>query len=412
MEYVFYLIIIALFIFFYFKKDTATETISKELKQQISDQNNQIIILSKNNSTQAEQIKTLEISLKEQKEQKEEEKIRLTQEFENLANKILDENSSKFQKQNKKEIDSLLKPLNEKIKDFQEKVEETNKEDIKRNSSLITQIENLQKLNNQLSSDATNLTKALKGESKIQGDWGEYQLEVLLEKVGLQKDIHFSTQGGYRDKNGKLKKPDFIINLPDNKHLIIDSKVSLTAYEDFYNQEDKLLKEHGLRRHLESIKKHYKELSEKDYPTLYGMNTPDFVLMFIPIEPALLTAFNHEKNLFLNALDKNVVLVSNSTLLATLSTVASVWKQEDQKKNALEIAQKAGLLYDKFEGFVQDLLDIGVKINASQTSYTSAMEKLTNKSGNLIWQVERLKKLGAKTKKSIPQKLIDRSDNE
>jgi DNA recombination protein RmuC len=411
MEYVFYLIIIALFIFFYFKKDTATETISKELKQQISDQNNQIIILSKDNSTQTERIKTLEISLKENKEEKEEEKIRLTQEFENLANRILDENSNKFQKQNKKEIDSLLKPLNEKIKDFQEKVEETNKEDIKRNSSLITQIENLQKLNNQLSSDATNLTKALKGESKTQGDWGEYQLEVLLEKVGLQKDIHFSTQGGYRDENGNLKKPDFIINLPDNKHLIIDSKVSLTAYEDYYNEEDKLLKEHALKKHLESIKKHYKELSEKDYPSLYDMNTPDFVLMFIPIEPALLTAFNHEKNLFLNALDKNVVLVSNSTLLATLSTVASVWKQEDQKKNALEIAQKAGLLYDKFEGFVQDLLDIGVKINASQTSYTSAMEKLTDKSGNLIWQVERLKKLGAKTKKSIPQKLIDRSDN-
>jgi|TARA_B110000211_G_scaffold128621_1_gene147761 DNA recombination protein RmuC len=412
MEYVFYLIIIALFIFFYFKKDTATETISKELKQQISDQNNQIIILSKDNSTQTERIKTLEISLKENKEEKEEEKIRLTQEFENLANRILDENSNKFQKQNKKEIDSLLKPLNEKIKDFQEKVEETNKEDIKRNSSLITQIENLQKLNNQLSSDATNLTKALKGESKTQGDWGEYQLEVLLEKVGLRKDIHFSTQGGYRDENGNLKKPDFIINLPDNKHLIIDSKVSLTAYEDYYNEEDKLLKEHALKKHLESIKKHYKELSEKDYPSLYDMNTPDFVLMFIPIEPALLTAFNHEKNLFLNALDKNVVLVSNSTLLATLSTVASVWKQEDQKKNALEIAQKAGLLYDKFEGFVQDLLDIGVKINASQTSYTSAMEKLTDKSGNLIWQVERLKKLGAKTKKSIPQKLIDRSDNE
>ena len=239
MEYVFYLIIIASFIFFYFKKDTANETISKELKQQISDQNNQIIILSKDNSTQKERVKTLEISLKENKEQKEEEKTRLTQEFENLANRILDENSNKFQKQNKKEIDSLLKPLNEKIKDFQEKVEETNKEDIKRNSSLITQIENLQKLNNQLSSDATNLTKALKGESKTQGDWGEYQLEVLLEKVGLQKDIHFSTQGGYRDENGNLKKPDFIINLPDNKHLIIDSKVSLTAYEDYYNEEQK-----------------------------------------------------------------------------------------------------------------------------------------------------------------------------
>lgn len=358
------------------------------------------------------EIKNLKEKIDEEKTAKEEERVRLTKEFENLANRILETNSDKFQKQNKKEIDSLLKPLNEKIKEFQTKVEETNKEDIKRNSSLITQIENLQKLNTQLSSDATNLTNALKGESKTQGDWGEYQLEVLLEKVGLKKEIHFSTQGGYRDEDGSLKKPDFIVNLPDNKHLIIDSKVSLTAYEAFYNEEDEKLKEISIKKHLESIKKHYKELGEKDYPNLYNINTPDFVLMFVPIEPALLTAFNYDNNLFLDALDKNVVLVSNSTLLATLSTVASVWKQEDQKKNALEIAKAGGLLYDKFEGFVQDLLDIGNKINSSQDSYQSAMDKLTKQSGNLVWQVERLKTLGVKTKKSIPQKLIDRAKNE
>ena len=358
------------------------------------------------------EIKNLKEKIDEEKTAKEKERVRITKEFENLANRILETNSDKFQKQNKKEIDSLLKPLNEKIKEFQTKVEETNKEDIKRNSSLITQIENLQKLNTQLSSDATNLTNALKGESKTQGDWGEYQLEVLLEKVGLKKEIHFSTQGGYRDEDGSLKKPDFIVNLPDNKHLIIDSKVSLTAYEAFYNEEDEKLKEISIKKHLESIKKHYKELGEKDYPNLYNINTPDFVLMFVPIEPALLTAFNYDNNLFLDALDKNVVLVSNSTLLATLSTVASVWKQEDQKKNALEIAKAGGLLYDKFEGFVQDLLDIGNKINSSQDSYQSAMDKLTKQSGNLVWQVERLKTLGVKTKKSIPQKLIDRAKNE
>lgn len=374
--------------------------------------NEKIIELSEELAAKKVEIKNLKEKIDEEKTAKEEERVRLTKEFENLANRILETNSDKFQKQNKKEIDSLLKPLNEKIKEFQTKVEETNKEDIKRNSSLITQIENLQKLNTQLSSDATNLTNALKGESKTQGDWGEYQLEVLLEKVGLKKETHFSTQGGYRDEDGNLKKPDFIINLPDNKHLIIDSKVSLTAYENYYNEEDKILKEIALKKHLDSIKKHYKELEEKDYPGLYDINTPDFVLMFVPIEPALLTAFNHDSNLFLDALDKNVVLVSNSTLLATLSTVASVWKQENQKNNALEIAKAGGLLYDKFEGFVKDLLEIGTKINASQTSYTAAMEKLTNKSGNLIWQVERLKTLGAKTKKSIPQKLIDRAENE
>ena len=378
----------------------------------IYNQTIKLIKLVKENATQKEKIQTLSDSIKINNTKQEEEKERLTQEFENLANKILEHNSDKFQKQNIKEIDNLLKPLSQKINEFQEKVDTTNKEDIKRSSSLITQIENLQRLNSQLSSDATNLTNALKGESKTQGDWGEYQLEVLLEKVGLKKETHYSTQGGYRDDEGNLKKPDFIINLPDNKHLIIDSKVSLTAYEEYYNEEIKELKDLALKKHLNSIKKHYKELGEKDYPDLYDINTPDFVLMFVPIEPALLTAFNKDQNLFLDALEDNVVLVSNSTLLATLSTVASVWKQEDQKKNALEIAKAGGKLYDKFVGFVTDLIEVGNKINASQNSYQDAMNKLTDGNGNLVKQVERLKGLGVKTQKSIPQKIIDRSNNE
>jgi DNA recombination protein RmuC len=378
----------------------------------IYNQTIKLIKLVKENATQKEKIQTLSDSIKINNTKQEEEKERLTQEFENLANKILEHNSDKFQKQNIKEIDNLLKPLSQKINEFQERVDTTNKEDIKRSSSLITQIENLQRLNSQLSSDATNLTNALKGESKTQGDWGEYQLEVLLEKVGLKKETHYSTQGGYRDDAGNLKKPDFIINLPDNKHLIIDSKVSLTAYEEYYNEEIKELKDLALKKHLNSIKKHYKELGGKDYPDLYDINTPDFVLMFVPIEPALLTAFNKDQNLFLDALEDNVVLVSNSTLLATLSTVASVWKQEDQKKNALEIAKAGGKLYDKFVGFVTDLIEVGNKINASQNSYQDAMNKLTDGNGNLVKQVERLKGLGVKTQKSIPQKIIDRSNNE
>ena len=378
----------------------------------IYNQTIKLIKLVKENATQKEKIQTLSDSIKINNTKQEEEKERLTQEFENLANKILEHNSDKFQKQNIKEIDNLLKPLSQKINEFQERVDTTNKEDIKRSSSLITQIENLQRLNSQLSSDATNLTNALKGESKTQGDWGEYQLEVLLEKVGLKKETHYSTQGGYRDDAGNLKKPDFIINLPDNKHLIIDSKVSLTAYEEYYNEEIKELKDLALKKHLNSIKKHYKELGEKDYPDIYDINTPDFVLMFVPIEPALLTAFNKDQNLFLDALEDNVVLVSNSTLLATLSTVASVWKQEDQKKNALEIAKAGGKLYDKFVGFVTDLIEVGNKINASQNSYQDAMNKLTDGNGNLVKQVERLKGLGVKTQKSIPQKIIDRSNNE
>lgn len=417
MEYIVLIVLLAGFALIYFKGDNKNLTNNK--KQELSNLEtknqthiNKIIELEKTNSTLIERNNSLEKTLEENLINEDNEKKRLTQEFENLSNKILNENSDKFQKQNKKEIDILLKPLNEKIKEFQEKVESTNKEDIQRNSSLITQIENLQRLNSQLSSDAINLTNALKGESKTQGDWGEYQLEVLLEKVGLKKGTHYDTQGGYRDDEGNLKKPDFIINLPENKHLIIDSKVSLNAYEEYYNEEIKELKDSALKKHINSMKKHYKELGEKDYPGLYDINTPDFVLMFVPIEPALLTAFNKDQNLFLDALEDNVVLVSNSTLLATLSTVASVWKQDDQKKYALEIAKAGGKLYDKFVGFVSDLLEVGNKINASQNSYQDAMNKLTDGNGNLIKQVERLKDLGVKTQKSIPQKIIDRSNNE
>ncbi len=382
----------------------------KTTKATSSDKEERIIELSEELATKKEEIKNLREKIEEKKSLKIKEQEVLKKEFENLANNILETNSDKFQKQNKKEIDSLLKPLSEKIKEFQAKVESTNKEDIERSSSLITQIKSLKEQSNKLSDDSKNLTKALTGESKTQGNWGEYRLEVLLEKVGLKKDIHYSKQDGYKDEDSNLKKPDVIINLPDKKHLIIDSKVSLTAYERYYNEEEKVKKEAALKEHINSIKKHYKELGEKNYPDLYEINTPDFVLMFVPIEPALLTAFDKEQNLFIDALEKNIVLVSNSTLLATLSTVAPVWKQEDQKKNALEIAKAGGLLYDKFEGFVQDLLDIGNKINSSQNSYKSAMEKLTKQSGNLVWQVERLKILGAKTKKSIPQRLLDKAD--
>jgi DNA recombination protein RmuC len=238
------------------------------------------------------------------------------------------------------------------------------------------------------------------------------QLETLLEKAGLQKEVHFSTQGGYRDEENNLKKPDFIIHLPDNKHLIIDSKVSLTAYERFFSAEDELQEQAGLKEHVQSLQKHIKELGSKNYADLYGINSPDYVIMFVPIEPALMIALQNDSNLYVNALDKNVVIVSTSTLLATLSTVASIWKQEDQKRNVLEIARQAGALYDKFEGLVQDLLKVGKQINASQDSYKAAMGKLTEGRGNLISRVEKLKTLGAKTKKALPDNLLERSREE
>lgn len=335
---------------------------------------------------------------------------KFTAEFENLAQKILDDKSVKFTQQNQINIQNLLNPLQEKIKTFEQKVENTHKESIDYHAALRQQIIGLKDLNLQMSKETLNLTKALKGESKTQGDWGETQLELLLEKANLTKGIHYTTQGGYRDESGKLKKPDFIINLPENKHFIIDSKVSLTAYEAYYNSDNEQHKSESLKNHIASIKKHFKELGEKRYTDLYGINTPDYVFMFVPIEGALMIAYNENNNLFLEAFDKNVVLVSTSTLLATLSTISVIWKQEDQKRNVLEIATRAGALYDKFEGFVQDLLSVGKSINSSKENYDAAMNKLVDGNGNLIRSVESIKKLGAKAKKSLPQILLDRAD--
>jgi len=343
------------------------------------------------------------------KESKELESENLKKEFKILANSILEENSEKFKKQNKDQIGSILEPLGEEIKKFKKKIEDNNIDFVERNTVLDQKIQSLSKLNEQLSKDANNLASALKGDSKTQGDWGEAQLEVLLEKSGLMKDIHYSTQGGYKDEEGNTKKPDFIVSLPDNKHLIIDSKVSLTAYELFYNSEKDDQKE-NLKNHIISIRNHFKDLSSKNYTDLYGINTPDQVFMYIPIEPALFLALQEDKNIFMDAYDKRVVLVSNTTLLSTLRVVSELWQFDDQKRNVLEIAKQSGLLYDKFEGFVSDLIKVGNNINSSQHSYQDAMNKLSEGKGNLVSKVENLKKLGAKTKKNLPQKLLDRSN--
>ena len=372
----------------------------------------ELIELRSKLAAKEEEVKYLKTKIDDIKKSQEDNEEHLTSAFKNLASQILEDNSEKFKRQNKEQIGSLLNPLGKEIENFKKKVEETNKDYIDRNSALTQKIQSLESLNLRLSQDAINLTNALKGDSKTQGDWGEIQLEVLLEKSGLANGVHFSTQGGYRDEDGNLKKPDFIVNLPDNKHLIIDAKVSLTAYESYFNAENELEKDMALKKHIDSIKKHFNELSSKDYPSLYGINAPDHVLMFVPIEPALMLALHEHKGIYLDALDKNVVLISSSTLLATLSTIASIWKQEDQKKNVLEIAKEGGLLYDKFEGFVSDLIKVGNSLESSQVSYKEAMNKLVDGRGNIIKKVENLKKLGAKTKKTLPAKLIDRANSE
>ncbi len=354
------------------------------------------------------ELKNSDLKISENKEELGKLQEKFTKEFENLANKILEEKSTKFTEQNKLNMTNILTPLKEKIEGFEKKVTESQKESIGMHSALKEQLNNLKDLNLQMSKEAINLTKALKGDSKAQGDWGETQLEILLEKANLAKDIHFTTQGGYRDEDGRLKKPDFIINLPDSRHLIVDSKVSLTNYEAYFNEEDEQKKEIHLKKHIESIRKHIKELSEKKYESLYEINTPDYVLMFVPIEPAYLLALNKNNQLYMEALDKNVVLVSTSTLLATLSTVASMWRQENQKKNVLEIANQAGRLYDQFVNLTDDLIKVGNQLKTVQGSYDSSMKKLTGK-GNLIKKVEKIKELGAKTSKVMNKSLLDRA---
>jgi len=329
--------------------------------------------------------------------------------FELLANKILQEKSKTFTEQNKLNMETILNPLQEKIKTFEDKVDKTHKESIDYHAALRQQIVGLKELNEQMSKEAINLTNALKGDSKAQGDWGETQLELLLEKANLLKEVHYTTQGGFRDEHHKLKKPDFVINLPDNRHLVIDSKVSLTAYEALVSEEDESLKKNHLKKHIESIRKHFKELGDKKYEALYEINSPDYVLMFVPVEPALMLALGEVQNLYLEALDKNVVLVSTSTLLATLSTVSSMWRQENQKRNVLEIAEQAGRLYDQFVNLTDDLIKVGNQLKTVQGSYDSSMKKLTGR-GNLVKRVERIKELGAKTTKKMNQNLLSRAE--
>jgi len=332
--------------------------------------------------------------------------------FENLANKIFEEKSRKFTDQNKSNLKDLLGPLKEKIVTFEQKVEKSNKDSLEWNATLREQISALKESNLQMTKEAENLTKALKGDSKIQGDWGELQLELLLEKSGLEKDVHFTTQSAIRDDEGNLKRPDFIVNLPEEKHLIIDSKVSLTAYERYVNTEEEDNRTVYLKQHLTSVREKIKDLSTKNYQDLYGLNTPDYVMMFIPVEPAFHLAIQHDDSLYNFALDKNIILVTTSTLLAVMRTVAYIWRQENQTKNVLEIARVGGTLYDKFEGFTQDLIKVGKSLDATKTSYQDAMGKLTEGKGNLVSQTERLKELGAKAKKSINQKLLDRANDD
>lgn len=271
------------------------------------------------------------------------------------------------------------------------------------------QILGLSEMNAQMSKETLNLTKALKGDSKMQGNWGELVLERVLEKSGLEKDREYFVQHSHTNTDGQRVFPDVVINLPDGKKMIVDSKVSLTAYEKYINEEDDQLKIIYLKEHVSSIKRHVEQLGEKNYHDLYQIESPDFVLLFIPIEPAFAIALNEDTLLYNRAFEKNIVIVTPSTLLATLRTIDSMWTNQKQQENAFEIARQAGALYDKFEGFVTDLIKIGKKIDESKLEYSGAMNKLVEGKGNLVTSVEKLKKMGAKAKKSLPESILNRA---
>jgi DNA recombination protein RmuC len=382
-----------------------------ELSDKLHLERQRVEDLNRTLSTTEANYKNLEERLDDRKKELTELQDKFTKEFENLANKILEDKSKKFTDLNKTNLNDLLNPLKEKISDFEKKVESTHKESIDRHSALREQINNLKELNQQITKEAGNLTKALKGDSKAQGNWGEYILESILEKSGLVKGREYLVQESITNEEGKRLQPDVVIKLPENKNIIIDSKVSLVAYERFVSSEEEDAASY-LKQHILSLRQHIKGLSDKNYQTLYSIGSLDFVLLFVPIEPAFSTAAQHDREIFNDAFEKNIVIVSPSTLIATLRTIASIWKQEQQNKNTMEIARQATALYEKFKGFTDDLIDLGQQLKKTQGAYEGAMNKLTTGTGNLVKRVEDFKKLGIKPAKNIDQRLLDRSDDE
>lgn len=379
----------------------------KEQKNQIEKLNTQKDELLANNAQLKTDNENLTLKLKEHKQEVDELQKKFTTEFENIANKLLKQNTTDFAEANQKRLDEVLKPLRENIKTFEQKVDDKYEKELKERTTLMEQIKSLSELNQQMREDAQSLTKALKGDSKTQGNWGELILEKILESSGLIKGEEYQTEDYYTNQTGGGSRLDVIIKLPDNKQIIIDSKVSITAYTNYVDTDDETEKEIQKKAHVASVKSHIDLLAKKDYSQIPGLNTPDFVLMFMPSEPSFSFTLQSEPSIYNYAWDKKIVIVSPTTLLATLKTVASVWKQERQTKNALEIARQSGALYDKFVGFIDDLEKIQKGISTSQDAYNGAINKLKTGSGNLIGRAEKIRTLGAKTSKQIDAKYTE-----
>lgn len=381
----------------------------KTEKEQIQEK---LLFAREENASLKQRQKNLEEKLEEIEKMRDKREEEMGMKFQNLANKIFEDKSEKFDKNSKKNLDAILDPLKEKIKVFEDKVEKIYSDENKERINLKAEVKQLTELNKQLSQDANNLTSALKGDNKAQGNWGELILERVLESSGLEKGREYSFQYTENDEHGRPQRPDVVVKLPDNKHIIIDSKVSIVAYDKYVAAETNEEKSAFLKEHINSVKNHIKGLSEKNYQGLQNLNTPDFVLMFLPIEASLGLAAGNDENLWSYAWDKKIVLVSPATLLATLRTVSSIWKHENQNLNAIEIATQAGRMLDKFTDFTDDMIRLGNQMETSKKSYEKAMNKLSSGTGNLVKRSEQLKQLGVKTKKQVDKRIIDRAFSE
>jgi DNA recombination protein RmuC len=391
------------------EKNKAIQMQLEELKRSLETERHKVLELNNTLASTEADYRNLEEKLAERKKELDNIQEKFTSEFKNLANEILERNSVKFTDLNKNSMSELLNPLKDKILTFEKKVEEAYDKELRDKISLREEVKKLYELNNRISEEANNLTRALKGDTRKQGDWGEVILETVLERSGLSKDREYRKQVISTNSGGETIKPDYLVMLPDKRHIIIDSKVSLVAYENFVNTDEESARPKFLKSHLESMKNHVKALSEKNYFSSLEFNTPDFVLMFVPIESSFSVALQADQELFNYAWEKRIVIVSPTTLLATMRTVASMWKMDKQSQHAFQIAEESGKLYDKFKLFMDDMVKVGNQLNSTRTSYEEAMKKLVTGRGNIVSQAEKLREMGAKNTRRIDDKITQRA---
>ncbi len=381
----------------------------EEEKKSNDQKEKEILDLTGRISARESDYKHLNDKMLEQKSEVEEIQEKFRIEFRNLANDILEEKTKKFTEQNSVRLGEILNPLNQKIKEFEKKIEETYDKETQQRISLKEEVKRLAELNQIVSKEASNLTKALKGEAKTQGNWGEVILENILEQSGLVKNREYFVQPSFTNDSGTRLQPDIVVTYPGERSVIIDSKVSLTAFERYITAVSEEKQEAALREHLISIRNHVKELSSKSYHEIPQLKALDFVMMFLPVEPAYYLAIQEDPELWNFAYEKRILLISPTNLIASLKMIESMWRQEYQNKNVMEIARQSGALYDKFVGLISDLSDLGKRLDSAKIHYSSTMNKLSEGKGSLVSRVEQIKKLGAKTKKTLPQDLMQKA---